>query len=168
MESLSVVSESTLLLEDSYAYGVVEHPFPLNCCLTRWYLGPDFYHAVKIGTVQYMIVKSICALLSLILQSFGVYGEGKFEWGYGILALEQKSKIQDYIICIEMCIAAVAHLYVFSALPYKRGERCVRNVAVMNDYACLGSPPDRKCEIVKDTPGYTRLNISSVCVSLMR
>lgn len=41
-----------------------------------------------------------------------------------------------------MGIAAVVHLYVFPAVPYKRGERCVRNVAVMDDYASLGAPPD--------------------------
>lgn len=41
-----------------------------------------------------------------------------------------------------MGIAAVVHLYVFPAKPYERGERCVRNVSVMADYASLGSPPD--------------------------
>lgn len=49
-----------------------------------------------------------------------------------------------------MGVAAVVHLYVFPAVPYKRGERCVRNVAVLADYAALGSPPDpdevRDCE----------------------
>ncbi|XP_020206324.1 protein LAZ1 homolog 1 isoform X1 [Cajanus cajan] len=214
MESMSLTDSSTPLLKESYAYGVVEHPFPLNCFLRDWYLGPDFYQSVKIGIVQYvclilMIVKMICALLAMILQSFGVYGEGKFEWKYGYpylacilnfsqtwalyclvqfysvikdklepikplakfltfksivfltwwqglavaflfsmgafkgsLAQELKTRIQDYIICIEMGVAAVVHLYVFPAVPYKRGERCVRNVAVMADYASLGTPPD--------------------------
>lgn len=49
-----------------------------------------------------------------------------------------------------MGVAAVVHLYVFPAVPYKRGERCVRNAAVMADYASLGTPPDpaevRDCE----------------------
>lgn len=54
MESQSVINSRTPLLEDSYAYGVVEHPFPLNWLLREWYLGPDFYHAVKIGIVQYV------------------------------------------------------------------------------------------------------------------
>nr|KJB59326.1 hypothetical protein B456_009G252500 [Gossypium raimondii] len=83
MESQTVITASTPLLEDAYSYGVVEHPFPLNWFLKDWYLGPKFYHAVKIGIVQYMILKMICALLAMILQSFGVYGEGKFEWRYG-------------------------------------------------------------------------------------
>ncbi|KAK4273930.1 hypothetical protein QN277_017230 [Acacia crassicarpa] len=209
LESMSAMDYNSPLLKEAYAYGVVEHPFPLNCLLRDWYLGPDFYNAVKIGIVQYMIVKMICALLAMILQAVGVYGEGKFEWKYGYpylavvlnfsqtwalyclvqfysvikdklepikplakfltfksivfltwwqgvavaffisvgafkgsLAQELKARIQDYIICIEMGLAAVVHLYVFPAVPYKRGERCVRDVAVMDDYASLGALPD--------------------------
>jgi hypothetical protein len=52
--------------------------------------------------------------------------------------------------CLQMGVAAVVHLYVFPAVPYKRGERCVRNASVMADYASLGTPPDpsevRDCE----------------------
>ncbi|KAI4330975.1 hypothetical protein MLD38_029211 [Melastoma candidum] len=225
MESRSIVTAEMPLLEETYAYGVVEHPFPLNCFIGEWYLGPDFYHAVKVGIVQYMIVKMICALLAMILEAFGVYGEGQFQWncGYpylavvlnfsqtwalyclvqfysvikdrlkpikplakflvfksivfltwwqgvavaflfsigvlrGSLAQQLKTRIQDYIICIEMGIAAVVHLYVFPAVPYKRGERCVRNVAVMSDYASLGAPPDP--EEVRDCERTTRMRIS--------
>ncbi|XP_054788711.1 protein LAZ1 homolog 1 [Prosopis cineraria] len=224
MESMSVMDYNSPLLKEVYAYGVVEHPFPLNCLLRDWYLGPDFYNAVKIGIVQYMILKMICALLAMILQSFGVYGEGKFEWKYGYpylavvlnfsqtwalyclvqfysvtkdklepikplakfltfksivfltwwqgvavaflfsvgafkgsLAQELKTRIQDYIICIEMGIAAVVHLYVFPAVPYKRGERCVRNVAVMDDYASLGTLPDP--EEIQDSERTTRTRL---------
>ncbi|KAL6218107.1 PREDICTED: transmembrane protein 184 homolog DDB_G0279555 [Fragaria vesca subsp. vesca] len=224
MESQSIVDSSSPLLKEEYAYGVVEHPFPLNCFIRDWDLGPAFYHAVKVGIVQYMILKLICALLAMILQSFGVYGEGKFDWRYGYpylavvlnfsqtwalyclvqfysvikdklqpikplakfltfksivfltwwqgiavaflfsmgafkgsLAQELKTRIQDYIICIEMGVAAVVHLYVFPAVPYKRGERCVRNVAVMADYASLGAPPDP--EEVRDCERSTRIHL---------
>lgn len=44
-----------------------------NPCLSYCWLKPTFQ----------MILKMICALLAMILQSFGVYGEGKFEWRYG-------------------------------------------------------------------------------------
>ncbi|KAL6209278.1 hypothetical protein ACLB2K_020220 [Fragaria x ananassa] len=195
MESQSIVDSSSPLLKEEYAYGVVEHPFPLNCFIRDWDLGLAFYHAVKVGIVQYMILKLICALLAMILQSFGVYGEGKFDWRYGYpylavvlnfsqtwalyclvqfysvikdklqpikhwrrsLAQELKTRIQDYIICIEMGVAAVVHLYVFPAVPYKRGERCVRNVAVMADYASLGAPPDP--EEVRDCERSTRIHL---------
>lgn len=58
----------------------------------------------------------------------------------------------------QMGIAAVVHLYVFPAVPYKRGERCVRNVAVMTDYASLGAPPDP--EEVQDCERSTRMRIA--------
>lgn len=57
-----------------------------------------------------------------------------------------------------MGVAAVVHLYVFPARPYKRGERCVRNVAVMADYAALGTPPDP--EEVRDCERSPRVHIS--------
>ncbi|KAF5749101.1 transmembrane protein [Tripterygium wilfordii] len=110
MESQTLIDSSTPLLKDSYAYGEVEHPFPLNCLLRNWNLGADFYHAVKIGIVQYMGV------------------------------------------------AAVVHLYVFPAVPYKKGDRCVRNVAVLSDYASLGTPPDP--EEVRDCERTTRVRLA--------
>ncbi|CAL9058778.1 protein LAZ1 homolog 1-like [Musa acuminata AAA Group] len=225
METQMEIFSSTPLLELEHADGVIRHPFPLNCFMKHWYLGSDFYHSVKIGIVQYMILKTVCAFLAIILELFGVYGEGKFGWRYGYpylavvlnfsqtwalycliqfysvtkhklepikplakflvfksivfltwwqgvavaflfstgafkghLARELKTRIQDYIICIEMGIAAVVHSHVFPAKPYRRGERCVRNVAVMSDYASLGAPPDP--EEISDGGRLTRMRIA--------
>lgn len=58
----------------------------------------------------------------------------------------------------QMGIAAVVHIYVFPARPYRRGERCVRNVAVMSDYASLGVPPDP--EEVSDCERTTRISLA--------
>ncbi|RZC45869.1 hypothetical protein C5167_038821 [Papaver somniferum] len=225
METHGQINSNTPLLEVAYGDGVVRHPFPLNCFSTGWYLGPEFYQAVKIGIVQYMLLKTICALLAIVFELFGVYGEGKFEWKYGYpylavvlnfsqtwalycliqfytvikeklapinplakfltfksivfltwwqgvavailfsmgifkgsLAQQLKTSIQDYIICIEMGIAAVVHLHVFPAKPYMRGDRCVRNVAVLDDYAALGTLPDP--EEVRDSERSTRMSPS--------
>ena len=57
MESQSVVDPKVPLLNEAYAYGVVEHPFPLNFLIRKWHLGSDFYNAVKIGIVQYVCAK---------------------------------------------------------------------------------------------------------------
>nr|XP_010937321.1 protein LAZ1 homolog 2 isoform X5 [Elaeis guineensis] len=143
-------------------------------------LGKYLYTIVKFGLVQY----TLCAFLALLLELFGVYGDGEFQlyYGYpyiavvlnfsqmwalyclvqfynvthhrlqaikplakfisfkaivfatwwqgvgiaiicyfGILPKEGKIQngIQDFLICIEMAIAAVAHVYVFSAKPYR-------------------------------------------------
>ncbi|KAE9445387.1 hypothetical protein C3L33_22715, partial [Rhododendron williamsianum] len=258
MESQSLMTSSIPLLEESYAYGVVEHPFPLNCLLRDWHLGSDFYQAVKIGIVQYvcdplflrpqygksfrlstktvifqMILKMICAVLAMVFESFGVYGEGQFKWKFaypylavvlnfsqtwalyclvqfysvtksklapikplakfltfksiifltwwqgvavaflfsmgvfrGALAQELKTHSRsdativayDVKLVKQMGVAAVVHLYVFPAVPYKRGERCVRNVAVMTDYASLGTPPDP--EEVQDCERSTRISLA--------
>lgn len=61
MESETLVTSSTPLLDDAYAYGLVEHPFPLNCFIRDWQLGSEFYQAVKIGVVQY-----VCTLASYV------------------------------------------------------------------------------------------------------
>ncbi|KAL5714648.1 hypothetical protein ACHQM5_016579 [Ranunculus cassubicifolius] len=225
METQDQIESDIPLLEATYSDGSIRHPFPLNCFLRPWYLGPDFYQAVKIGIVQYMILKMICALLAIVFELFGVYGEGKFEWTYGYpylavvlnfsqtwalyclvqfytvikdklepikplykfltfksivfltwwqgviiaflfsmgafkgsLARELQTRIQDYIICIEMAVAAVVHLQVFPAKPYIRGERCVRNVAVLDDYAALGTPPDP--DEVQESARSTRTRLS--------
>ncbi|KAL4183924.1 hypothetical protein AMTRI_Chr11g157530 [Amborella trichopoda] len=221
MESYSRMTCRAPLLEESFSERVVKHPFPLNWLLKQWHLGPDFYESVKIGIVQYMILKMICAFLALIFEHFGIYGEGKFEWNYGYpylavvlnfsqtwalycliqfysvtkdklepikplakflvfksivfltwwqgiviaflfsigafrgsLAQKLKTRIQDYIICIEMAVAAIVHLRVFTAKPYARGERCFRNVSVMADYASLEAPLDP--EEVRDSERSTR------------
>jgi hypothetical protein len=46
-------------------------------------LGERLYTIIKFGLVQYMILKSLCAFLSSILELFGKYGDGEFKWYYG-------------------------------------------------------------------------------------
>lgn len=146
-------------------------------------LGEDLLTIEKFGLVQYMILKTLCAFLALVLELFGVYGDGEFKWnkGYpymavvlnfsqmwalyclvqfynatherlesikplakfisfkaivfatwwqgvviallcslGVLRKEGKLQtgLQDFLICIEMALAAVAHVFVFPAKPY--------------------------------------------------
>nr|KYP62198.1 Transmembrane protein 184C family [Cajanus cajan] len=146
-------------------------------------LGKDLLTIEKFGLVQYMILKTVCALLAIILEPLGVYGDGEFKWYYGypyiavVLNFSQmwalyclvqfynvtheslqpikplakfisfkaivfatwwqgvgiavlctfgvipkegkfQTALQDFLICIEMAIAAVAHVFVFSAKPY--------------------------------------------------
>lgn len=147
-------------------------------------LGENLYTIIKFGLVQYMILKTLCALLALVLEPFGAYGDGEFKWNYGypyiaavinfsqtwalyclvkfynatheklqairplakfisfkaivfatwwqgvgiaivcqtgLLPKEGKvqNALQDFLICIEMAIAAVAHAYVFTVEPYQ-------------------------------------------------
>jgi hypothetical protein len=74
----------TPLLEHSSGIrAMVPHPIPLCWCIEPWELGRPFYNAVKFGIVQYMILKTVCALVALVLELFRLYGDGLFEWYYG-------------------------------------------------------------------------------------
>ncbi|KAL4303225.1 hypothetical protein GQ457_10G023580 [Hibiscus cannabinus] len=54
-----------------------------------------------------------------------------------------KSSVQDFIICIEMGMASVVHLYVFPSKPYElMGDRIPGSVAVLGDYASVDCPID--------------------------
>ncbi|KAK4374070.1 hypothetical protein RND71_004747 [Anisodus tanguticus] len=58
-------------------------------------------------------------------------------------ALQFKSSIQDFIICIEMGIASVVHLYVFPAKPYElMGECFTGDITVLGDYVSADLPVD--------------------------
>ncbi|KAI3787099.1 hypothetical protein L1987_41307 [Smallanthus sonchifolius] len=146
-------------------------------------LGERLLQIEKFGLVQYMILKTLCSFLAMVLELFGVYGDGEFKWYYGypyiafIINFSQmwalyclvkfyhvtherlqpirplakfisfkaivfatwwqgvgiallcyldilpkqgrlQTELQDFLICIEMAIAAVAHVFVFSAKPY--------------------------------------------------
>ncbi|CAB4290997.1 unnamed protein product [Prunus armeniaca] len=227
MEREGRASSKTPLLEYSSEKGTVKHPFPMNYILKPWKLGQWFYQIVKFGIVQYMLIKSLSAILAVILEAFGVYCEGEFKWGcgYPYLAvvlnfsqswalyclvqfyavtkdelahikplakfltfksivfltwwqgvaiallyalglfkspiaqgLQFKSSVQDFIICIEMGIASVVHLYVFPAKRYElMGDRYTGSVSVLGDYVSADSPLDP--EEVRDSERPTKLRL---------
>ncbi|KAL9262282.1 LAZ1-like protein [Drosera capensis] len=215
------------LLVHSSEKGVIKHPFPMNYFFKPWKLGQWLYQVIKIGIVQYMLIKSLSAIMAVILEAFGVYCEGDFKWtcgypyiavilnfsqswalyclvqfyavtkdelqhikplpkfltfksivfltwwqGVGIAllydvglfksplaqALQFKSTVQDFIICIEMGIAAAVHLFVFPAKPYELvGERITGTVAVLGDYVAAECPLDP--DEVRDSERPTKLRL---------
>ncbi|CAD5191055.1 protein LAZ1-like isoform X1 [Musa acuminata AAA Group] len=220
-------SSNTPLSKDAFEKGVIKHPFPMNYILKPWKLGEWFYQIIKIGIVQYMIIKTTTAILAVFLEAFGVYCDGQFTWscGYPYMAvvlnfsqswalyclvqfyaatkdelahmkplakflmfksivfltwwqdvaiallyswglfkspiaqsLHFKSSMQDFIICIEMCVASIVHLYVFPAKPYKlMGDFFAGGVSVLGDYASLDCPLDP--DEVKDCERPTKLRL---------
>lgn len=227
MERQGRTSAKTPLLEYASDNGIVKHPFPMNYFLKPWKLGHWFYQVIKIGIVQYMIIKSLSAVLAVILEAFGVYCEGEFElkcgypymavvlnfsqswalyclvqfytatkdelahikplakfltfksivfltWWQGVAiailyslglfkspiaqGLQFKSSVQDFIICIEMGIASVVHLYVFPSKPYElMGDRFPGTVSVLGDYASVDCPLDP--DEVRDSERPTKLRL---------
>lgn len=210
MERQAIAGPQTPLLLQRSGKAAVKHLFPLNYCLKPWGFGKEFYQAFKFGIVQYMILKTVCALLSLVLEWWNLFGEGEFAWdkGYPYIAAvinfsqcwalycliqfynmtkeelapiqplakflcfksivfltwwqglviaiifsigafktmfadSLQSRIQDFIICIEMGFAAVCHVYVFPAKPYQiMGPQKRGSVSVLSDYASIDSSPD--------------------------
>lgn len=71
-----------LLEERDEDHWVQQRPFR-NFFLRPYILGKDLFTIVKFGLVQYMILKTACSFLALLLELFGVYGDGEFKWYYG-------------------------------------------------------------------------------------
>ncbi|XP_043817901.1 protein LAZ1 isoform X3 [Manihot esculenta] len=227
MERQGRLSSKTPLLEHGHEKGIIKHPFPMNYILKPWKLGQWFYQVVKFGIVQYMLIKSLTAILAVVLEAFGVYCEGEFKWGCGYpymavvlnfsqswalyclvqfytatkdelahikplykfltfksivfltwwqgvaiallsslglfkspiaQGLQFKSSVQDFIICIEMGIASIVHLYVFPSKPYEMmGDRIPGSVSVLGDYASVDCPLDP--DEVRDSERPTKLRL---------
>ncbi|XP_048233928.1 protein LAZ1 isoform X2 [Ricinus communis] len=89
MERKGRASFKAPLLEHGDDTGFVKHPFPMNYILKPWRLGRWFYQVVKFGIVQYMLFKSLSAILAVILEAFNVYCEGEFKvaCGYPYIAV---------------------------------------------------------------------------------
>ncbi|KAF3963833.1 hypothetical protein CMV_011819 [Castanea mollissima] len=83
MEREGRASSKTPLLEHGYEKGTVKHPFPMNYFFKPWTLGKSFYQVIKIGIVQYMLIKTLSAILAVVLEAFGIYCDGEFKWGCG-------------------------------------------------------------------------------------
>ncbi|PKA47817.1 hypothetical protein AXF42_Ash020220 [Apostasia shenzhenica] len=215
------------LLQHLSEKGVIKHHFPVNYFLRPWRMGEWFYQLIKIGIVQYMIIKTVTAILAVFLEVFDAYCDGEFKWNCGypymavvlnfsqswalyclvqfyaaikdelehinplakfltfksivfltwwqgvaiallyslglvkspiVQALQFKSSIQDFIICIEMGIASFVHLYVFPAKPYElMGDRFAGTVSVLGDYASIDCPVDP--DEVRDSERPTKLRI---------
>nr|XP_043639785.1 protein LAZ1-like [Erigeron canadensis] len=72
--------------------------------------------------------------------------------------LQFKSSIQDFIICIEMGIASMVHIYVFPSEPYKSmGDFFMGDFSVLGDYASSDCPLDP--DEVRDSERPTKLRL---------
>ncbi|XP_021750162.1 protein LAZ1 homolog 2 [Chenopodium quinoa] len=181
-ESRNVLNKS--LLEEGDTEPALSRPSSFrNFFLRPTELGEQLFSIIKFGLVQYMILKTVCAFLTFVLEVCGVYGDGQFKLYYGypyitivmnfsqmwaLYCLVQfynvtheklkpikplakfisfkaivfatwwqgvgivllctlgvlpkdgivQTGLQDFLICIEMAVAAIAHVYVFSAKAY--------------------------------------------------
>jgi len=94
------------------------HLWPMSCCLRRWRLGRDFLWRCKWGTLQYIVIKTSCALAAVLLQFLGVYGEGEvFSLTHGYLYISViTATSQTYAI---YCLALFYHAMSEDLVPMR-------------------------------------------------
>ncbi|KAK3158697.1 hypothetical protein QOZ80_2AG0140430 [Eleusine coracana subsp. coracana] len=229
------------LLHHASGKGAIHHHFPVNYILRPWRLGVHFYRIIKFGIFQYVIIRTLTASFSLILQPLGIYCDGEFNWGcgypyfaivlnfsqywalyclvewytatkdelahinplakflsfksivfltwwQGVLiaimyslgfvrsplaqSLELKSSIQNFIICIEMGIASIVHLFVFPAKSYVLLERhySSENISVLGDYTTsYPVGPDEIRDITRPTEmRFPQVEPDEICTTNIR
>ncbi|GIM14058.1 hypothetical protein Vretimale_17090 [Volvox reticuliferus] len=130
----------------------MQHMWCLQYVLPPWDMGTRFLWECKKGVLNYVILRPICTALAFITDIFNKYGEGQidfkksyvylaamtnFSQGIAIAILVYAgvikgeswldrggvaSGIQDFLICIEMFLAALAHAYAFPPRDYMAGH----------------------------------------------
>jgi len=96
------------LLETLEKHPPMHHMFPFNF-LPHFRTNKRFLSLCQLAVIQYVFVKPSMALLAIILDENGLYGEGKFEWdrGYGYIT---------FINNIAVTIAMYGLLYFYHAI----------------------------------------------------
>ena len=91
------------------AHHIRNHQWPLNYVLLPWDLGTDFMLQCKHGVLQYVLAKALFTCLTYILESLGMYGEGKFNWTspYPYLAFSMNISVMYALYCLVKLYHAV-------------------------------------------------------------
>lgn len=146
LEAFGVYCEGDFKLRCGYPYIAVVLNFSQSWalyCLVQFYaITKDELAYIK-PLAKFLTFKSIVFLtwwqgLAIAL----LYDLGLFRSSIA-QALQFQASVQDFIICIEMGIASVVHLYVYPAKPYElMPDRFPGSVAVLGDYASVDCPLD--------------------------
>lgn len=69
------------------------------------------------------------SILIAVLVHFGIITEN--QWPHFHTLIETVNGLQDFLICLEMFVASMAHILAFPVQPYRRAERLnwLRNIA---------------------------------------
>ncbi|KAK1320741.1 hypothetical protein QJS10_CPA03g02408 [Acorus calamus] len=160
LEAFNVYCEGEFKWGCGYPYMAVVLNFSQSWalyCLVQFYTATKDELAHIKPLAKFLVFKSIVFLTwwqgvaIAILYSFGLF---KSPIAQG---LQFKSSIQDFIICIEMGVASIVHLYVFPSKPYElMGDRFPGSVSVLGDYISADPlDPDE----VRDSERPTKLRL---------
>eukprot|EP00586_Coscinodiscus_wailesii_P012152 CAMPEP_0172500144 /NCGR_PEP_ID=MMETSP1066-20121228/135077_1 /TAXON_ID=671091 /ORGANISM="Coscinodiscus wailesii, Strain CCMP2513" /LENGTH=499 /DNA_ID=CAMNT_0013274231 /DNA_START=174 /DNA_END=1673 /DNA_ORIENTATION=+ len=89
----------TLRYKDAH-YG--EHRYMLQYFFKNWEMGEEFLLECKWGTLQYVIIKSVCSVSILVLEALGVYCEGSFsvKCGYIYISIALNVSVYWALYCL--------------------------------------------------------------------
>ncbi|KAF9179614.1 hypothetical protein BGZ50_006793, partial [Haplosporangium sp. Z 11] len=116
---------------------------PLNC----FYYNPMsdmFLHYMKYGILQYVVVKPLCTIAALVSQHYGFYCETVYDFHFAMIyitivnfisasvalyclilkpenhwsAIDVQVGITSLLICTEMVVFSILHVYAFTYRPY--------------------------------------------------
>ncbi|XP_027183619.1 protein LAZ1 isoform X1 [Coffea eugenioides] len=160
LEAFGVYCEGEFRWNCGYPYMAVVLNFSQSWAL---YCLVQFYSITKVELAH---IKPLAKFLTFKSIVFLTWWQGIFIalfYDLGLLrspiaqALQFQSSVQDFIICIEMGIASVVHLYVFPAKPYELMEDYFPgSVSVLGDY--IGEYPVDP-EEVRDSERPTKLRL---------
>ncbi|GMH23639.1 hypothetical protein Nepgr_025482 [Nepenthes gracilis] len=161
LEAFGVYCEGDFKLNCGYIYMAVilnfSQSWALYCLVQFYSVTKDELQHIK-PLPKFLTFKSIVFLTwwqgvaIAILYALGLFKSPIAQ------ALQFKSSVQDFIICIEMGIAAFVHLYVFPAKPYElMGDHFPGTISVLGDYAAADCPLDP--DEVRDSERPTKLHL---------
>ncbi|KAJ6802223.1 protein LAZ1 isoform X1 [Iris pallida] len=160
LEAFGVYCEGEFKLNCGYPYMAVVLNFSQSWAL---YCLVQFYTVTKDELAHIKPLPKFLAFKSIVFLTWwqGVaiailYTLGLFKSPIA-QGLQFKTSIQDFIICIEMGIASIVHLFVFPAKPYElMDEPFSGNVSVLGDYVSADPvDPDE----VRDSERPTKLRL---------
>jgi len=68
------------ILETKNDPSLGSHGYPLGLVMKPWKLGTEFMLQCKHGVLQYVVIKPVATILTVIFQLMDIYGEGQFNW----------------------------------------------------------------------------------------
>lgn len=88
-----------------------KHSFPVNLFVKPWQLGMEFMLQCKHGVLQYVVVRVVLTVLTLVLQGLGLYGEGEFKWNetYPYISFFMNISVMYALYCLVKLFHAVNH-----------------------------------------------------------
>ncbi|KAF0687153.1 Aste57867_21124 [Aphanomyces stellatus] len=98
----------------------LHHPFPFNFCNKPIRLGKKFLRDCKMAAMQFVVLKPLTGFLAIVLERFGMYGQGHFVLNRGYLYLSliiNASVTYAFYYLVLFYLALGAHLKPYNPVP---------------------------------------------------